>query len=353
MKKDYYEILGVGKTATQEEIKKAYKQLAKKYHPDINKDPGATEKFKEINEAAAVLGDAEKRESYDKFGTADANFSNADFSGFGVDFDEIFDKFFSGFGFSTGGFRRQQSNRGNDLLYRLPISLEEAAFGIVKTIEITKDSSCEHCNGEGGTGVIKCDKCHGTGMYKKTARTPFGFFSTTQPCSTCKGMGETFEKVCKKCDGSGILEKTKKIEVKIPKGVDTGTNLRVKGEGTFGGRGGISGDLFIEIGVEPHDVFTREGSDIFTQIPISFGIACLGGEVEVPTLEGKTKLKIPAGTKDNTVFRIKEKGIETNNGVGDEHVKIYIEVPSKLSKKQEELLKEFDKMAGKKGWFFG
>jgi len=358
-KKDYYNTLGVSKDASREEIKKAYKRLAKQYHPDLNKDAGATEKFKEINEAAAVLGDDEKRANYDKFGTADVSggFGGADFSGFdfsdffsgSFDFDDIFESFFGG-----GGRRRRGGpQRGSDLRYDIEITLEECAFGAKKHILVPRMTRCDRCDGTGAqssSDIKTCDVCHGSGIEKRVQRTPFGMFQQTSTCSRCHGEGRTVKNPCPVCDGEGRIQKNTKIEVEIPRGADDGTKLRIRGEGEAGEKGAPSGDLYVVIHVKEHDTFGREENDIFIDVPISFSQACLGDEIEVPTLEGKAKLRIPAGTQTGTVFRMKGKGIPhiRGYGVGNENVKVFVKIPEKLSKRQKEILKEFDDLGGKK-----
>ncbi|MBW2991874.1 molecular chaperone DnaJ [Candidatus Woesearchaeota archaeon] len=355
-KKDYYEILGVSKDATKEEIKKAYKRLAKQYHPDINKEEGAAEKFKEINEAVSVLADDEKRANYDRFGTADVSggFGGADFSGFDFSdffssgFDDLFESFFGG-----GRRRRGGPSRGSDLRYDLEISLEDCAFGAEKHIVIPRMARCDRCEGSGAqssSDVKTCDLCHGSGVERRVQRTPFGLFQQTTTCSKCRGEGKTVKNPCPVCDGEGRIQKNTKIEIEIPKGADEGTKLRVRGEGEAGEKGGPSGDLYVVLHVKEHDIFERDGNDISVEIPISFSQACLGTEIQVPTLEGKAKLKIPAGTATDTVFRMKGKGIPSlrSYGTGSENVKVVVQVPKKLTKKQKELLKEFDKLGGKK-----
>jgi len=365
MTKDYYKILGVSKNSTKEEVKKAYKKLAKKFHPDLNKEEGSTEKFKEINEAAAVLADDEKRNSYDQFGTTADQFGNG-FQGFdfsdimgggrgGFDFDSIFESFFGGSHF--GGSRRRGPRRGSDLRYDMEIALEEAAKGAKKHITIPRTEQCPECNGLGAkseSDIEDCDDCNGSGQQRRTQRTPFGVFATTATCRKCQGHGKYIKKACRECSGSGIVKKTRKLEINVPAGAEQGTNLRLQGEGEAGEKGAPSGDLFVVMHVEEHDVFERHGDDIYIKIPIPFAIASLGGEVEVPTLDGKAKLKIPSGTQTNTIFRMKDKGIPYlhGSGMGSENVEVIIEVPKKLSKKQKELLKEFEKEnKGKKGFF--
>ena len=361
--KDYYKILGVPKNATKEEIKATYKRLAKQYHPDLNKSSGAAEKFKEINEAASVLADDQKRVQYDRFGTTGEQFRGfegfdfsdfmSDISGFGFDFDRIFENFFG------GGTRTRRRQRGSDLRYDLEIELEDAAFGATKAINVPRLEECEACDGTGAkskSDVVTCDECNGRGVTTRTQRTPFGLFSTTTTCRKCRGEGKYIKNECTACDGRGVVRKTRKIEVKIPKGAVDGTNLRIQGEGEAGEKGTASGDLYIVINVKPHKIFERHGNNIYAKVPISFVTAALGGEIEVPTLEGKASLKIPAGTQSNTIFRMKGLGIPDlhSHHVGDENVEVYITVPDKLTKKQKQLLEEFEKEKGKgflKGMF--
>ena len=348
MAKDYYSTLGVDKNATQEDVKKAYKKLAKQWHPDLNKSAEASEKFKEINEAAAILGSEEKRKHYDQYGTVEGQSGSGfqgDFRGF--DFDTVFDDLFSGFGFR--GARREE--RGRDLGYDLDISLEDAYKGITKTVEVEKYDSCEKCDGKGGEGVAVCATCGGRGAVQQTRRTAFGIFATTTSCPKCKGSGEMVERACKTCAGHGRVELAKKLEIKIPAGVEDGMRLRVQGEGEAGERGRQSGDLYVTVHVRSHNTFTREDNDLSCTVPVSFVTAALGGEIDVPTLEGEVAIDIPEGTQPDTVFRIKNKGMPSvHGGHGSLHVKVSVEIPKKLSKKQRELLQEFEK-AGKKGWF--
>jgi molecular chaperone DnaJ len=351
MSKDYYKILGLENGASKEEIKKAYKKLAKKYHPDVNKEDDSTEKFKEINEAAAVLGDDQKRQQYDQFGTADPGMgsqgfdaSNFGFGQEGFDFGDIFDQLFGG----SGRRGRRGPQRGNDLLYELEIELEDAAFGATKTISIPRLEKCTHCDGTGAehkSDIVKCDDCDGSGYTRQERRTPFGYFSTTHPCRKCKGSGEFIKNECSECDGTGLVKKTRKIDVDIPKGIEDGLKLRISGEGEAGEKGAPQGDLYVEIHIEEHKTFERHENDIYLEIPISFVQASIGDEIEIPTLDGKAKLKIPAGTQTNTLFRMKDKGIPhlRGSGNGDEMVKVIVHTPEKLNKKQKELLKEFEK----------
>ena len=350
--KDYYKILGVDKNASKENIKKAYKKLAKKYHPDLNKDnPEAEAKFKEINEAASVLGDDQKRQQYDQFGSegmkyggqgAGQGFGGFNFSGSSdFDFDSIFDSFFGG---GYGGRRSRRVRRGNDLQYQVSISLEEVATGVEKKINIKKKDLCSKCNGLGGTGVKTCPTCHGSGVVTSVKRTPFGAFQTQTTCPTCGGSGETVEHSCSKCGGKGWEYREKTVSVSIPEGVEDGMRLRLAGEGEAGGPGTEMGDLYIIVHVKPHEYFERDGMDIHFELPISFSQAVLGDSVEVPTIGGKAKLKIPPGTQPGTVLRMKGEGLPhyRRYGVGNQYVHVNVEVPTKLTKKQKSLLKEFD-----------
>lgn len=362
MAKDYYKILGVDKNATKEEIKKAYKGLAKKHHPDLNKEEGSTEKFKEINEAAAVLADDQKREQYDRFGTTAKQFRGFEGFDFGdfesdvgsFDFDQIFESFF-GRGF--GGRRRRGPERGADLRYDLEITLEEAAKGVVNHISIPKLVKCEKCDGSGAESdndVVTCSDCDGSGIQRREQRTPFGIFATQTTCGKCRGSGSYIKKECRTCDGTGVVRKTRKLEIKIPAGAEEETNLRLVGEGEAGQKGAEAGDLYIIIHVKEHDIFERVGDDLHINFKIPFAIAALGGEIEVPIIDGKAKLKIPSGTQSNTIFRMRGKGIPYLHGTGsgDEMVEVIIQVPEKLSKKQKELLKEFEKESKHKKGFF-
>jgi molecular chaperone DnaJ len=349
-KRDYYEVLGVSRDTNQDEIKKAYKKMAKKYHPDLNPDSKtAEEKFKEINEAYEVLSDPEKKARYDQFGHAGTDggfegFGGSDFSGFG----DIFDMFFGGgFGGTGAGGRRRAAERGADLRLDLSIAFEEAAFGVEKDVEIPRMESCDVCQGSGaepGTQPKTCPVCGGSGKVKSTQSTPFGQFQTVRTCHRCQGMGTFIEKVCKHCRGSGKVRKVRKIHVKIPAGVDNGSRLRVANEGEAGSQGGLPGDLYVYINVKPHKTFIRENDDVICELRISFTQAALGAEVEVPTLDGNVKLTIPEGTQTGTSFRLRGRGIPKLRGYGrgDHHVKVKVVTPTKLTEEQKELLREFD-----------
>jgi molecular chaperone DnaJ len=359
MAKDYYEILGLEKGASKDEIKKAYKKLAKKYHPDVSKEENSTEKFKEINEAAAVLGDDTKRQQYDQFGTADPgtgagfDFRNFGFGAEGFDFGDVFDQLFRGGGSNRGGY---QPRRGSDLLYELEINLEDVAKGIKKEISVPRLEKCPKCEGSGAkskSDVVSCPDCQGSGSVRQERRTPFGYFSTTSQCGKCKGSGEYIKEECIECDGTGLIKKTRKIEVDIPNGVEDGMRLRIAGEGEAGEKGSSPGNLYVEINIKSHDVFQRDGDNLYLELPISFVQAAVGCEIEVPTLDGKAKLKIPAGTKTHTLFRMRGKGLPhlRDHGQGHQIVKVIVDVPEKLNKKQKDLLKEFEKSFKGKGLF--
>ncbi len=348
-KRDYYEVLGVSRDASQDEIKKAYRKLALKYHPDRNKAPDAEEKFKEISEAYGVLSDPEKRRQYDRFGHAgiDMRYSQEDIFR-GVDFEDIFRDFgFGGLGsifdIFFGGRQRQ---RGSDVLYELKISFEDMVRGVETEIDVPRTEKCEVCGGSGGKKTRTCSSCGGSGRSSRVQNTPFGRFVTTTTCGACGGRGIVVEIPCPECRGVGQVRKTRRISVKIPPGIETGSRLRIPGGGEYGPGG--PGDLYVEVHVKPHRLFTRQGDDIVLEMPISFTRAALGGEVEVPTLDGKVKMKIPAGTQPGSVFRLKGKGVPRFHGMGrgDQLVQVTVEVPRKLTEKQRELLLEFARLSG-------
>ncbi|MEM4256819.1 MAG: molecular chaperone DnaJ [Candidatus Diapherotrites archaeon] len=368
MSKDYYEILGVKRDATQEEIRAAYKKLAKKYHPDINKEPGAEEKFKEIQHAYSILSDENKRRNYDQFGQEAEKFQG--FSGFGFqdsgfDFEDIFESM--GFGsafeeFFTGfGSGKRKMRRGEDIVIRLNISFEEAVNGTKKVLEFERLEECNVCSGSGakpGSKIVKCSKCNGTGIEKNIRRTFIGVIQTQTTCTKCKGLGSFPEQICVECNGLGKVKRKKKIEVEIPEGVDTGMKLRYAGNGNAGEKGHGYGDLIVVIYVEPHEIFRRDGQDIFMETEISFSEAALGAEIEVPTLKGKAILKIPPGTQSGTIFKMKDKGIKAVHGntYGDQYVKVIIKTPTKITKKMKELLEELakeEKISSERKDFFG
>lgn len=352
-KRDYYEVLGVSKSASKDEIKKAYRKLSKKYHPDINKEPDAADKFKEIAEAYEVLSDDQKKAHYDQFGHTDPNQGfggNADFGGFGG-FEDIFNTFFGG----GGGSRRRDPNaprQGADLQYTMMISFEEAAFGKETDIEIPREETCDTCSGSGakpGTKPETCKHCQGTGQLNIEQNTPFGRIVNRRACNYCNGTGKEIKNKCTTCGGSGKVKKRKKIHVKIPAGIDDGQQLRISGQGEAGINGGPSGDLYIVFHVREHEFFERDGDDVYCEMPITFVQASLGDDIEVPTLHGKVKLKVPAGTQTGTKFRLKGKGIPNvrGYGVGDQHIIVRIITPTKLSDKQKQLLREFADISGK------
>ncbi|MBW2971971.1 molecular chaperone DnaJ [Candidatus Woesearchaeota archaeon] len=369
MAKDYYDILGVGKDASRDEIKKAYKRLAKKYHPDINKELGAAEKFKEINEAAAVLGDDQKRAQYDRFGTADFgpggpgggfDFSGFDFGG-QFDFGDLFESLFAGG--PLGGFRsgrRRGPRRGADLRYDIELELEDAVSGVEKHITIPRYETCQKCDGSGAaskSAIKTCTDCNGSGMVTRTQRTPFGIFQTSSTCRECGGEGKVISEKCPECRGSGRVEQERKIKVDIPAGVESGTTLRLSGQGEAGEKGAQQGDLYVVVHVAPHKVFDRKGNDLFVEVPVSFVIATLGGTIDVPTIGGKASLKIPAGTQSNTLFKMSGKGVPyvRGSGIGDQYVRAVVHTPDNLNSKQKDALKSFakemgDKIAPKKGF---
>ncbi len=354
-KRDYYEVLGISKGASDDEIKKAHRKLAKKYHPDLNKDnPEAAEKFKELNEAYEVLSDKDKRAKYDQFGFAgvDPNYGGGGggFGGFGGfdmgDLGGIFDAFFGGGGGSSRS-RRNAPQRGETLQQRLMLSFEEAAFGCEKEITISRVESCEACGGSGaapGTSAETCSRCRGSGTVTQTQRTPLGMFQTQSPCPECRGRRKTIKTPCKKCAGKGKVRNSRTLKVKIPAGIDDGQSIQLRGQGGAGTNGGPAGDVIVTIGIRPHPLFTREGSDVLCEIPISFTQAALGVTLQVPTIDGKIEYQVPEGTQTGTVFRMRGKGIQNVNGRGrgDQFVRVNIEVPKNLSQKQKDLLREFE-----------
>lgn len=353
MSKDYYNILGVSKSATPDDIKRAFKKLAVKYHPDVNKEKGAEEKFKEINEAYQVLSDPQKKSNYDQFGSADMGnmggfssgggqgFGGFDFSGFNTGegfggFDDVFDIFFGG-----GGKRTKAQNRGNDVEIILPLDFKEAVFGTEKDISYSVMDMCPECHGKGGTGLKKCSDCGGSGKVNRVTRTILGAFNQVQTCSSCKGRGEVPSEKCRKCGGASRIRQTKNIKVKIPAGVNSDSSIRIAGAGE-GGQDG-NGDLYLRIKINPHKEFIREGYDIFSEKEISFSSATLGDKVEVNTVDGPLKLVIPAGTQSHTEFRLKGKGVPHPNqreARGDQYVTIKVRVPRKLSREEKEMLEK-------------
>lgn len=353
-KRDYYEVLGVSKSASKDEIKKAYRKLSKKYHPDINKEPDADEKFKEVKEAYEVLSDDQKKSHYDQFGHTDPNQGfggfggGGDFNGFGG-FEDIFNTFFGG-----GGSRRRDPNaprQGADLQYTMTLSFEEAVFGKETDIEIPREETCDTCKGSGakpGTKPETCKHCNGAGQLNVEQNTPFGKIVNRRVCHYCSGTGKEIKDKCSTCGGAGKVKKRRKIHVKIPAGIDDGQQLRVSGQGEPGVNGGPSGDLYVVFHVRSHEFFERDGDDIYCEMPITFVQAALGDEVEVPTLHGKVKLKVPAGTQTGTKFRLRGKGVPNvrGYGTGDQHIIVKIVTPTKLTEKQKQLLQEFADVSG-------
>ncbi len=349
-KRDYYEVLGVSKTASQDEIKSAFRKLAKKYHPDVSKEPDAAEKFKEAQEAYAVLSDESKRRQYDQYGHA--AFENGqggagfDFSNF--DFSDIFDDLFGGFGFSSGfggRGRRDNRQRGSDLLKRMDLTFDEAIFGCKKEISLETDFKCEDCNGLGGHGEKTCPTCQGHGTITREQNTLLGSFMTRTTCTTCGGRGVTFDSKCSTCKGTGRVRKTKTIEVKVPAGVDSGNRLRLAGKGEAGSNGGASGDLYIEFSVKKHPLFERHENDIYLELPITITEAVLGCKKEIPTLYGNVKFTVPAGSSTNDKHRIKGKGVADVNTArkGDMYIILNIMIPKKLSHEQKKLFESLAK----------
>ena len=366
-KRDYYEVLGVQKGASEEEIKKAYKKMARKYHPDLNPgDKEAEEKFKEVNEAYEVLSDSEKKARYDQFGFAgvDPNFGAGaggwgGGGGAGFDFGDlgdIFGSFFGG-GFGGGQTRRNPNapQRGESIRMNLTISFEEAAFGCEKELTVDRYESCETCHGSGaapGTSPETCPDCGGSGVVQTRRQTPMGVFASTTPCSRCGGRGKIIKEPCKDCRGSGVVRRQRKIQASVPAGIDNGQTISIRGQGHAGKNGGPAGDLLVTITVRPHELFRREGTSVLCEAPITFPQAVLGAELEIPTIDGKVKYDIPEGTQSGTTFRLKGKGIPALNGRGrgDQYVTVYIETPRNLNREQKEALKKFAEAVGENNY---
>lgn len=356
-KRDYYEVLGLSKGASEDEIKKAYRQLAKKYHPDMNPgDKDAEAKFKEVNEAYAVLSDADKKAKYDQFGHAafdqTAGFGGADFGDFGFDISDIFSSFFGG---GASSSRRRGAIRGDDVAVRLNLTFEEAVFGCKKEVSYQKIQKCSECGGSGaakGTSPKTCTTCNGTGQVRTQQRTPFGVMQSSRACEACRGTGKIIETPCKKCRGAGLERATKKLEVSIPAGIDNGQRIVLRGKGSDGEGGGASGDLVIAVSVKRHDIFERDGSDIYCEVPITFAEATLGAEIDIPTLEGKMKYQVPEGTQSGTVFTLRQKGIQNPNYKtrGNLYVTVTVEVPKNLTQEQKNLLSKFAESCGEKNY---
>ena len=344
--RDYYEVLGVGRNASDDELKGAFRKLARQYHPDVNKEADSEEKFKEINEAYGVLSDKDKRARYDRFGKEGLG-NTGGFHDYTADFGDLFEELFSNFGFSTGRGSRRSPRRGRDLQMQVSLSFEEAVFGVEKEIEFQREETCARCNGSGaepGTSPTRCTTCNGQGEVRQVRQTFLGQMVQTAPCPTCDGRGETIASPCKTCHGRGLERKTIKKKVQIPAGVDAGTQIRLNGEGGPGVYGGPNGSLFLVLDVRSHKFFKRRENDIILNLDINVAQAVLGAEVDVPTLEGDEKLKIPAGTQPGKVFHIKGKGVPhlRRGGRGDQLVIFNVVVPTKLTKEQREL---FEKLA--------
>ena len=363
-KRDYYEVLGVSKGASDDEIKKAYRKLAKKYHPDMNPgDKEAEAKFKEVNEAYSILSDSEKRARYDQFGHAgvDPNYGaggpGGGFGGFDmgdIDLGDIFGSFFGG-GF--GGFggsassRRNGPQKGESLRASLTVSFEEAAFGCEKEINLNRTEECEACHGSGaepGTTAETCPDCRGTGVVRVQQRTGGFAFSSTAPCSRCRGTGKIIHTPCKACGGSGSVKKTKRVTVSIPAGIDDGQAISLRGQGNAGKNGGPAGDLIVAVHVKPHPQFHRDGTTVLYEQPVTFYQAVMGAELEIPTIDGKVKYNLPAGTQTGTTFRLRGKGIPElrGRGRGDQYVTVRVQVPTSLNGEQKEALRAFAEAMG-------
>ena len=352
--KDYYELLGVPRNASEDDLKKAFRNLAKKYHPDANPgDSTAEEKFKEINGAYEVLSDPKKRQAYDQFGHAGVGagapgsgpgggFRPGDFNGAGVDFGDLFEGVFDNFFGGQGGRRTSGGQAGDDLRYDLHLAFEQAAFGSTQEVKIRHLAECETCHGSGakpGSGKTTCHTCRGTGQVRMSQ----GFFTVARTCAKCRGTGEVPGSPCGPCHGEGRLEREKTLSVKIPAGVDEGSRMRLRGEGEAGLRGGPPGDLYVFLHVEPHPIFHRDGQDISLEVPMTFAQAALGAEIEVPTLTGEVRMKVPAGTQSGREFRMKGKGLRDpqHGGEGDQLVTVVVETPTNLSSKQKKILEDF------------
>jgi molecular chaperone DnaJ len=365
-KRDYYEVLGIKREAAEDEIKSAYRTLAKQYHPDVNKNPGAEERFKEISEAYEVLADKDKRAKYDQYGHAGVNFGGQgfewqNFSHFG-DIEDMFEggDFFGRnifdlfFGQGMGGRMRERGGavRGTDIRYDIDLSLEEIASGVERKIRVTRYEACGECRGTGSrTGGFKtCPDCKGRGQVTRQQRTPFGYFASTSLCGRCDGRGKVVDDPCPVCKGEGIEKRGRDIDVTIPAGIAEGNHLRLRGEGNTGLFGGPKGDMYVVVHEKEHPVFTRRGDDLACEVRMTFTQAALGTELEVPTIKGTAKLKVPAGTQSHSVFRLRGEGLtRLRGGKGDEHVRVIVEVPKKLNKRQRDILEQLSTVEDKPG----
>lgn len=364
-KRDYYEVLGVSRDASDDEIKKAYRKLSKKYHPDLNKADDADAKFKEVTEAYEVLSDSQKRAAYDQYGHAanDPNFGGGGFGGFGgfggggyssaggYGFEDIFEQFFGGGMGGAGRGRPNAPRKGDDLQYRVTLTFEEAIFGKETTLKYNRNEECHTCSGSGakpGTSPTTCSKCHGSGVMQVEQNTPFGRVMTQTTCDLCGGTGKEIKEKCETCQGAGIENQSHTVKVKIPAGIEDGGQIRLQGEGEAGMNGGPYGDLYVAVRVKPSDKFQRQGTEIYYELPISFVQAALGDEIKVPTVHGNVKLKVPAGTQTNTSFRMKGKGAPNvhSGQQGDQHVTVTVVTPEKLSGREKELFEQLAQESG-------
>jgi len=356
MSKDYYKTLGVEKNASDEDIKRAFRKLAKKYHPDVNKEEGAQEKFKEIGEAYSVLSDPNKRRQYDQFGSAAFDGSaqggfggfGGGFSGFGFDdFDlgDIFEQFMGGGSFSGRRGRTKRQTKGEDSLVRINLTFEEAVYGTEKEFTINIKDNCEACNGQGGHNSKTCSTCNGTGRVREQQRTILGVFQTETTCSSCGGSGTTFENTCNKCNGKGLTTKKKTLKVRVPRGVDNGDQLRMSGKASVGLNGGPRGDVYIEFNIKEHPIYQRDGSDIYVKVPLTITEAILGCKKEINTIQGKVKLEVEPGTQNGDKVKLRGKGIDDEKlgRKGDTYLIYNVVIPTKLDKSQKKIIKELEK----------
>jgi len=360
-KRDYYEVLGLNRNASPDDIKKAFRKLAFDLHPDRNKDPASEEKFKEISEAYAVLSDPEKKQKYDAYGHAGISgaysqediFRGADFSGFGIDMEDILRSFFGGafgggFGGGLGGFQRQRGGpqKGRDLETAVEITLEQAATGATVELNLNRLEKCSRCGGNGaepGTNVISCPKCGGSGQIQRSVASPFGRMITVTTCDRCQGRGRTAEKPCSKCRGDGVEETRRKIDVKIPAGIDEEMYLTLRGQGDAGLYSGPSGDLFVGVKIKPHPYLLRKGADIIYEAEINVAQAALGAEITIPVIGGEERIKVPTGTQSGDIIRLKGKGMPSRYGKGDHLVHVTVRVPERMTRRQRELMEELGK----------